>query len=382
MSDSCTSQSRLLFAVSSLDVGGAERYLLRLVRFLVDRGWRDRIDVVCKSGRRGVLAEDYEASGARVIPIKQGYFDPAGWWKLRRFMSRGRYQAYCDFTDDFAGIPLTLAALTGIPRRISFYRHSKNPFPNDPLRLLYWKIVHRLTLASATSLLSNSAAAFDFFCRGWRANQNGRYEVIRNGIESKDFQVQIDRDVQRQKLGISKEKLIIGHLARYDQSKNHPTILKVAKLISQKRKNIVFLLCGRDVTKKLLQSVTNMGLQDVVYLSEARSDVPQVLKCLDAFYFPSLWEGQPNALLEAILAGVPFIASNIAPHREAVPPWAYDRLVPTCDAELAANRLITVLDHPEQEQQLAEQMTVWAKEAYDPDRCFGAVLPHLGIVDK
>ncbi len=101
---------------------------------------------------------------------------------------------------------------------------------------------------------------------------------------------------------------------------------------------------------------------------------------MDAFFFPSLNEGQPNALLEAILAGVPFVASDIPPHRESLPEWLHDRLVPANDFPLAVEKLSAALDDIKGGRSLMKLASDWARETHAPEKCFGAVLPHLGII--
>lgn len=363
--------------VTSLNVGGAERYLLRLVRFLVQRGWGGRIDVLCGGGQEGTLAAEFRELGAQVVPLRQSFFSPRAWWRVRRFLAASPYQAICDFSGDFAGLQLWLAATVGIPKRLAFYRGSTHHFRLDAIRLTYWRVMHSLTMYYATSLLSNSYAAFDFFCKGWRDRSDRRFEVIRNGIDAAEFDIPVERDAKRRELGIPEGMYAIGHLGRYNEAKNHRTILAVAEEMCRIRHDVVFLLCGRGVNESLRTEVLRMGLAERVLLKGNQDDVAGVLKSLDLFYFPSTTEGQPNALLEAMLAGVPFVASDIAPHREALPEWGQQTLVPPCDVTSATNKLAEMLSDLHSQRIFMQRVSEWTRRVYSPDQCFGAVLRHL-----
>ena len=101
-----------------------------------------------------------------------------------------------------------------------------------------------------------------------------------------------------------------------------------------------FLLCGRGVKEGI--GVKNLNKRMIV--SGVRFDIPEILQIMDAFYFPSISEGQPNALIEAIVSGLPFVASNIATIKESVSENYYKYLVPANDVERAENILTSFIN--------------------------------------
>src|SRR5690606_27470478 len=100
--------------------------------------------------------------------------------------------------------------------------------------------------------------------------------------------------------------------------KNHQTIMEVAFRLVKKHPNIYFLLCGNGVKTNLKDLVLSEGLDKRILLFENREDIPVFLNTLDCYFFPSTREGQPNALIEALVVGLPFVASNIAPIQETI----------------------------------------------------------------
>ena len=101
-------------------------------------------------------------------------------------------------------------------------------------------------------------------------------------------------------------------------------------------------------------------------LWEFRKDIPRVLKSLDCFIFPSLTEGQPNALIEAMISGVPFIASDIPPIKECVPEKYHYLLFSVDDVNGYVNQ-ITVNDLSGS---VAQDLMNWSRIRFDSIKNF------------
>jgi glycosyltransferase involved in cell wall biosynthesis len=114
------------------------------------------------------------------------------------------------------------------------------------------------------------------------------------------------------------DKYIVGHVGRFTDAKNHSVILDVCEKITKENSDIHFVLRGSD-TENLKPRIDELGIGENITLLGYQKDIPRVLKSFDVFFFPSLTEGQPNALLEAMFTGLPFVASDIEPIKECVP---------------------------------------------------------------
>src|SRR5690625_5447750 len=71
------------------------------------------------------------------------------------------------------------------------------------------------------------------------------------------------------------------------------------------------ILCGSGVKENLLPVIQKKNLEKKIKVFENRDDIPRFLQTLDCYFFPSITEGQPNALIEAMIIGIPYISSNI-----------------------------------------------------------------------
>ncbi|MFV8280291.1 glycosyltransferase [Christiangramia marina] len=325
---------KVAFLVTGLNSGGLENYLLRFLTF-----YKEEISatVICKGGYIGDLETNFKELGAKIISVEIGYFDPAKFYELYQILMTGEFESVCDFTGNFAAIPLYLAKLAGIKKRIAFHRGSNNRYKETPIKTLYNKTINMQLPCAATKVLANSKAAMDFFHKdSWK--RNSKFEVIYNGINA--FQFLNSQENLREDLLIPKSAFVVGHVGRYNEAKNHSTIIEVAVTLCRNNKDIYFLFCGKDVYEQLKTRVEEEGLNDQIKLLSHRKDVIKVLNTLDCFYFPSINEGQPNALIEAMIAGLPIIASDIDPIKETVPKELYDLLVPPLNKELAVNRIL------------------------------------------
>jgi len=370
-------KDNLVFLVTTVGLGGAEMYLLRFIKYLRKNGFSGNIYVLCKSGKTdGVLLNDFINENVKVIGCYLGYFNFISWVNLYKLLKQRNYKVICDFTGDFAGIPLMIAKQVGILKRVVFYRGSTHHFKVDKLRILYWKIVHCLTMRYATSLLSNSKAAFDFFCKGWQSDVKRKYEVIFNGIP---WTAHTDLNVKKLKftLGIPENKKIIGHVGRFCEAKNHKTIIETAINLCELRDDVIFFLCGPGIPEHLEKIIKSRNLKNKIFLSGGRRDIRNILKLFDLFYFPSMTEGQPNALLEAIIEEVPFVASIIDPIKECIPKQWHNQLVGYDDVSGAVSKILEILDNIENSKKSAKQLSLKSRDLYNPDKCFVKVLKYL-----
>lgn len=318
--------------IPSLSPGGIETYLLR---FLKAKGKEVEPVVLVRHQAKGKLFEEYDALGISYYFMPLGYFNPFRWFWYYRFFRKNQFNTVCDFNANFAGIPLWLAKLAGIKGRIAFYRQGKDHFRPGLIRNAYNKWVNHLVYQNATKILANSNAGLDYFFPGKR-NNDSRFKVIYNGLDISQFQVMADKNAIKKSLGIPENSFVIGHVGRYDKSKNHETILKVAGQLIRENPTVFLVLCGPG-NEQLGERVRLLGIENNVRLLDYSSDIPSLLQGFDVFYFPSITEGQPNALIEAMVAGIPVVASNIEPIREILSD--YPKLVDPLDF-LSAIRLI------------------------------------------
>jgi glycosyltransferase involved in cell wall biosynthesis len=146
---------------------------------------------------------------------------------------------------------------------------------------------------------------------------------------------------------IPADAFVIGHVGRYHPSKNHDTIFKVFLQLSKTYSNMYFIMCGKDVPGAFEAIKNKEGVANLILLENTKEPI-KVYNTLNCFYFPSLTEGQPNALIEAMVLGIPFVASNISPILETVPESYHEQLVSPMDSMGTCEKIIEIyLKKPE-----------------------------------
>ena len=121
---------KTLFLITTLDQGGIETYLLRYLEYYQEH----EAIVICKSGGFGELYPQY-ARMVRVLPMRFSYILGKQYYRFYKLLKNEGIDTVCDFTGNFAGLPLGIAWLARVKKRIVFYRGSTNHFKETPFRL-------------------------------------------------------------------------------------------------------------------------------------------------------------------------------------------------------------------------------------------------------
>ena len=246
--------------------------------------------------------------------------------KLYKVLLKDDYDSICDFTGDFAAFVLLIARFAGIKNRIVFYRGTAYQFSMTIMKWFYVKLLKLILKISAPKILSNSKYALDVFHPGWAKSKQTNFKVIFNGVPYSPVPKSFSAKTLKAELKISEGCFVIGHVGSFRKAKNHLTIINIAKELVKKSSNLRFLLIGHGVSEGLTEQLKKEKLADIFIMPGNRKDIPELLSVMDVFLFPSTDEGQPNALIEAMLFEIPLFASNIPGIMECTPPEVYKNL--------------------------------------------------------
>ncbi|EXJ23345.1 Glycosyltransferase [Alkalibacterium sp. AK22] len=136
--------------------------------------------------------------------------------------------------------------------------------------------------------------------------------VLHNGINSKRFEIPaFDSMDKKKQLNIPEETKVIGHIGRFTEQKNHLFLLDIFKECQRRHPLTHLLLIGSGEKRgEIERKIRHMQLNSHVTILENRADIPELMKVMDVFLFPSLFEGFPIVLLEAQAAGVRCVVSD------------------------------------------------------------------------
>lgn len=140
--------------------------------------------------------------------------------------------------------------------------------------------------------------------------------VLNNGVRLEDYNFSVDeRQKVRKDLGIRADSFVVGHIGRFAAVKNHEFLVQVFIEVLKKKPNSMLLMVGDGEEKERIKKVLKKkGIQDRCVILSNRKDVPALLSVMDAFVFPSKYEGLGIALIEAQIARVACFVSDDVPN--------------------------------------------------------------------
>ena len=116
----------------------------------------------------------------------------------------------------------------------------------------------------------------------------------------------------RDEMKIKKNHIVLGHVGRFNQQKNHGLLLRIFKAVHDAMPQTVLMLVGDgELREQIEECIHSLGLQDNVILTGIRSDIADLMQAMDVLLFPSIYEGLPVALVEAQASGLPCVISDV-----------------------------------------------------------------------
>lgn len=305
---------KLLIIVHGMGVGGIERYVLR---FIAAQGEIFDIQLLCKSGNAGELATSKELDSVSVTAFRVSLLPSLTWYHLWKFIRGYEFDCVLDFTGDFAAASMLLSEMAGVERRFAFYRNERESFAPTALKMLYARILRKVVKRYSTLVLSNSYSALDYFFGAEREPEC--FQVIYNGVSREEFRPTLAGRQFREAIEIPIDAFVIGHVGRHIPQKNHSTVFKVCNSLMQRNKDTFLIVVGKDTVAAVGEFLWADDVENRVISFEYLPNISELLNALDVFLFPSLFEGNPNALIEALLCETPCIVSDVPSIRECIP---------------------------------------------------------------
>lgn len=178
--------------------------------------------------------------------------------------------------------------------------------------------------------------------------------VIPNGISLP--QAFFSKSEMRDKLSINQNSVVFLTVARFHEQKGYSYLVEaVKKIITTDSDNYIFVLVGGgDLKQSIVERCISLGIaNNVIFLGE-RNDIPDLLNMSDAFVLPSLWEGMPNSVLEAMASGTCVIATSVDGTKELIDSGIHGILVPPADVDSLYTAISTVGHDVEYRNKLAQ----------------------------
>ena len=302
--------------------GGIETWLVQILRH-IDRE-RFHLDFLIHSGRRCDYSDEVRALGSKIIPC----LHPRRPWTYARNFRRALaehapYDIVHSHVDAYSGFVMRLAHSAGVPVRIA-HSHSNTSGKRasaSVIRRAYLAFTEHAMRRFATHRLAASRqAAWALFGPDWESRP--ALDLLYYGCDLEAFRQPVDRGSLRANLGIVASDLVIGHVGRFCEPKNHDFFVDVAVEVLKRAPTARFLLVGDGPLRPAVKrKVAAVGIADRCVFTGVRSDVAQLMQgAIDVLLFPSLWEGLPMTTIESQAASLPCVASPAVPEEAVVVP--------------------------------------------------------------
>jgi len=339
----------ILLIGTQMAIGGAQRGLLDQARWFKSQGCQVTVAFFYDKEHlheKWKQIVDFPLHNLQAYESDAGFIRKAlkliqGLWRLWILLRHEQFDVVETFTHDSNLLGLPLARLARVPVRIATHRGKIEAFPR--WRQSMHNLLINIGIARTLVAVSEQTRA-QAIEEGVRAP---RITVIPNGVTPLDT-LSVNRSEARKNLGLSEVDIFILSIGRLTYQKGHEYFIQAMSKVVRHFPNAKAGICGDGPLRSQLESqILKLGLSDSVKLLGAWDDVSPILASADIFVLPSRWEGLSRALMEAMAAGIPVIATRVDGIQNLVTNDVYGLLVPAEDPERLENSILQLLRDPE-----------------------------------
>lgn len=310
---------RVLQVIGSMNRGGAETMIMNLYRNINRE--KIQLDFVESTSESAAYDNEIQALGGRIFRCPKytgkNHFTYVKWWNNFFKEHANEYRIVHGHIGSTAAIYLRIA------KKFNLFAiaHSHNTRTQFNLNeIIYAAYSYPVRFIADQHFACSKAAGISRYGRTI-GNDPHRCVVFHNAIDTNHFQFdKLKRDAMRSRLRIS-DRIVVGHVGRFNEQKNHVFLLRVFQNIVIKEPNAVLLLVGDGTLRENIETyITKHDLGENVILAGIQSDVSPYYQAMDVFLFPSLYEGLPVTLVEAQTTGLPCVISDMVPCESILAP--------------------------------------------------------------
>ena len=287
--------------------GGVESVVMNYYRH-IDRS-KIQFDFICDEDSTNIPYEEIEKLGGKVIliPPYQKIFKYHK--ELKKILKEGNYKIVHSHINTLSVFSLFAAKCAGVPVRIAHSHSTTNK--QEKKKNLVKQVLRPFSKVFATDYMCCSELAGRWLF-GNKEYDNGNVYLLNNAIDLDKFKYDEKlRKEKRKELNIKEDTLVIGHVGRFVEQKNHRFLIDIFNETHKKNKNSILLLAGQGpLMEEMKEKVKILGIEDSVIFLGQRNDINELYQAFDVFCLPSLYEGLPVVGVEAQATGLLCIFSD------------------------------------------------------------------------
>lgn len=327
---------RVLEAIRQGKIGGGESHVLDLVRSMD----RNRFEPLVLSFTDGPMVSMLKEMGVPVFVIdSEKAFDIGVWKKVKQLLKEQQIDIVHVHGTRANTNLMWPAWRAGVPLIYTIHGWSFHDGLHPLMkraRIASEKFITRKAKVNICVSDSNRQTGIKTF---------GSFKslVIRNGINPEKFNPQAVHPDVKAAYGISPDQMVVGYIARMTLQKDPVGMVRGFHKALQSNPNLTLLMIGDGELKEAaVNEAVDLNIRHKVVFDNFRQDIPAVLQAVDIYCLPSLWEGFPIGVLEAMAMGKAVIASDVDGTREAVTHGENGWLISPKDANALAGAIVKI----------------------------------------
>jgi glycosyltransferase involved in cell wall biosynthesis len=322
----------------------------RLFAWMIPRFDASQFEVSLVSLRKKDLSEEtLEALGIDITYLHKSKFDPATLPALLKIVDRKKIDVLHLHGYGATTFGRMAAAFRGIPAIL----HEHANLTNTPW---FQKVADRLLERYTDIAIAVSRSTGDFVINA-RLVRPEKVKVVYLGAPVEEFgRLRSGEEIAatRCQLGIANGDFTIGTVTRLHDSKGNSYLIDAARIVLDRRQQARFFLVGEGPLRGALEAqAAALGLGDRFVFAGFARDVAAVLNSFEVSVFPSLWEGTPLTVFEALAAGRPIVATDADGLLDVLSDGRDARIVPKRNARALADVIVELMDRPDERARLA-----------------------------
>lgn len=228
--------------------------------------------------------------------------------EVNSIIRNGKYDIVHAHMSEWASVYCYIAWRNKVKVRIG-HSHIAGSLYSTKKRILL-KLINIILRKSCNGYFACGEKAAEYLW-GTKKVNDGQVYVMNNAISSDNFKYDSEKRRElKEKFNIN-EKIVLGHVGRFNEQKNHKYLIRLFKEINLVNKDIVLVLIGDgELKKQIHEQIKELKLENNVIVLGKRKDVNEWLNVFDLLLLPSLYEGLPVIGIEAQMNGLPILASK------------------------------------------------------------------------
>lgn len=301
---------RILMVLATTDIGGAEMYVLNLLRNMDLSKFHVDLAVSFKENGKGISKEVREL-GCEIYYLP--YFKVYNYFKYIKawnsFLTEHRYDIVHGHATNSASIYLRVAKKHGCVTIA--HCHSAGFRGNWMTKVVKAALTGQVGRVADYWFACSEKAAEHLYGESYHNYKN--YYTIPNAINADKYLFSEDtRRRVRRSLNISEDVLLCGHVGSLTPPKNHSFLLDIFKSVLEKKTNAYLILCGDGpLRSELEEKAKRLGIFNKVLFQGVVRNVDEYMMAMDVLVFPSIFEGFPITIIEAEATGLPIVMSDV-----------------------------------------------------------------------